>query len=100
MALQAAVHACPNERRWQPVVMAAEDEAPRARELWLSATQQAGCCSEATRHTWWKLIRQRYSGPARHHHNLDHLEQMAALVAEYAEHLGNPTAVTLALFFQ
>lgn len=82
------------------MVMAAEDEAPRARELWLSATQQAGCCSEATRDTWWKLIRQRYCEPARHHHNLDHLEQMAALVAEYAEHLGNPTAVTLALFFQ
>lgn len=76
------------------------EEGESARELWLSATGQASCCSEATRDAWWKRIRQRYSEPARHHHNLDHLEQMAALVAEYGQYLSNPTAVALALFFQ
>ncbi|KAL3191828.1 hypothetical protein MRX96_059559 [Rhipicephalus microplus] len=76
----------------------------RARELWVRVTTgdagEGSGCSEATRDSWWRLIRQRYGEPSRHHHNLDHLNHMAELWAEYAEHLSNPRAVALALFFQ
>nr|XP_037288995.1 uncharacterized protein LOC119181857 [Rhipicephalus microplus] len=85
--------------------MASEsDDKCRARELWVRVTTGDGGegsgCSEATRDSWWRLIRQRYGEPSRHHHNLDHLNHMAELWAEYADHLSNPRAVALALFFQ
>lgn len=80
------------------------DDKCRARELWVRVTTgdagEGSGCSEATRDSWWRLIRQRYGEPSRHHHNLDHLNHMAELWAEYAEHLSNPRAVALALFFQ
>ncbi|KAH7935361.1 hypothetical protein HPB52_006748 [Rhipicephalus sanguineus] len=80
------------------------DDKCRARELWVRVTSGAegegSSCSESTRDSWWRLIRQRYGEPSRHHHNLDHLNHMAELWAEYADHLSNPRAVALALFFQ
>lgn len=83
---------------------AAAAAASQARELWLSVTQggddEQCSCSESTRDSWWKLIRERYSEPSRHHHNLEHLNHMAELLAEYTDRLSNPRAVALALFFQ
>ncbi|KAH7970403.1 hypothetical protein HPB49_006181 [Dermacentor silvarum] len=62
------------------------DDKCRAHELWVRVTtgDEASCgsCSESTQDSWWRLIRQRYGDPSRHHHNLDHLDHMAELLAD------------------
>lgn len=47
----------------------------------------------------WESLRQAYSEPARHYHNLDHLSALLAWAAEYRAHLQDYDTVRFAIWF-
>ncbi|EKX32839.1 hypothetical protein GUITHDRAFT_58845, partial [Guillardia theta CCMP2712] len=62
------------------------------------------CCrslkvDDATQRSWWRLIRQKYSGVGRYYHNTHHLRDMFVLLQEFAISADRQDLLYLAIFF-